>query len=122
MIFALAAIFGGWAVMRFGLGIFTDEVENDLRSNPVVLEHIGRIEDFDLDFGASIATEGEEDFVFRVSGTKGSGRISATCVTTDGVEKVVAGTIQLESGELLDLFPEEGEEVVHEAEIVEESE
>jgi hypothetical protein len=122
VIFALAAIFGGWAVMKFGLGVFTDEVENDLRTNPVVLEHIGRIEDFDLDFGASIATEGEDDFVFRVSGTKGSGRISATCVTTsEGVEKVVAGTIQLESGETLDLFPED-EEVINEAEIVEESE
>jgi hypothetical protein len=122
VILALAAIFGGWAVMRFGLGVFTDEVENDLRSNPVVLDHIGRIEEFDLDFGASIATEGEEDFVFRVSGTKGSGRISATCVTTsEGVEKVVAGTIQLESGETVDLFPET-EAVADEAEVVEDSE
>jgi hypothetical protein len=41
--------------------------------------------------------------------------------TSEGVEKVVAGTIQLESGETLDLFPED-EEVINEAEIVEESE
>ena len=107
VIMALAIVFGGWALMRFGLGVFADEVENDLRSNPVIIEHIGRFEEFDLDLGASIASEGNEDFVFRVSGTKGSGLITATCVTNDaGIEEAVAGTIQLESGETLDLFPE----------------
>ena len=69
--------------MRFGLGVFADEVESDLRSNPVIIEHIGRFEEFELDLGASIASEGNEDFVFRVSGTKGSGLITATCVTND---------------------------------------
>ena len=107
VIVALVAVFGGWGLMRFGLGVFADEVENDLRSNPVIIEHIGRFEEFDLDLGASIASEGNEDFVFRVSGTKGSGLITATCVTNDaGIEEAVAGTIQLESGETLDLFPE----------------
>ena len=99
-------VFGGWAVIRLGLGVFADEVEADLRSNPVIVEHIGRIEDFKLDLGASIAAEGHDDFVFRVKGTKGSGLVTATCVTNDdGVEEVTAGTVQLESGEVLDLFP-----------------
>jgi hypothetical protein len=104
---ALVIVFGGWGLLRLGLGVFSDEVESELRSNPVIIEHIGRIEEFDLDLSASIAEEGGEDFVFRVSGTKGSGLVSATCVTNDdGIEEVVAGTIQLESGETLDLFPE----------------
>jgi hypothetical protein len=107
VILVLAAVFGGWVVMKFGLGVFADEVEADLRSNPVVREHIGRIEVFELDLSASIAAEGDEDFVFRVSGTKGTGLVFATCVTNDsGIEEVVAGTIQLESGETVDLFPE----------------
>ena len=106
--------------MKFGLGVFADEVENDLRSNPVITEHIGRIEEFDLDLGASIAAEGDEDFVFRVSGTKGSGLINATCVTNDsGVEEVHGGTIQLESGETLNLFPEVDEIVEEEADLIE---
>lgn len=110
LILALAAVFGGWIVMRFGFGVFADEVEADLRSNPVVREHLGRIEQFELDLSASIAAEGEEDFVFRVSGTRGSGLIVATCVTNEsGVEEVVSGTIQLESGETVDLFPEASE-------------
>jgi hypothetical protein len=105
---ALVIIFGGWGLLRLGLGVFSDEVESELRTNPVIIEQIGRIEEFELDLSASIAEEGGEDFVFRVSGTKGSGLVTCTCVTNDdGIEEVVAGTIQLESGETLDLFPEE---------------
>jgi hypothetical protein len=118
----LAIIFGGWVLLRFGLGVFADEVESNLRSNPVIVEHVGRIEEFELDVGASVAVEGGDDFVFRVSGTKGSGLVTATCITNDeGTEEIVAGTVQLASGETLDLFPDE-EGVVHEIEIVEESE
>jgi hypothetical protein len=108
VIVVLATVFGGWALMKLGLGVFADEVENELRTNPVITEHIGRIEEFELDLSSSIAAEGDEDFVFHVSGTKGSGLVTATCVTNeDGVEEVVSGTIQLESGETLDLFPVE---------------
>ena len=104
----LAAVFGGWALMKLGLGVFADEVESELRSNPVIIEHVGRIEKFDLDISASVAESGGEDFVFKVTGTKGSGLVTATCVTNDdGIEEVVAGTIQLESGETLNLFPED---------------
>ena len=118
----LAMVFGGWALLKVGLGVFSDEIESELRSNPVIIEHVGRIEEFELDFSASVAEEGSEDFIFRVSGTKGSGLVTATCVTNaDGMEEVVAGTIQLESGETLDLFPED-DEVDHEVEIIEESE
>jgi hypothetical protein len=108
--------------MKLGLGVFADEVESELRSNPVIIEHIGRIDKFELDLSASVAEAGDEDFVFEVEGTKGSGLVTATCVTNDdGIEEVIAGTIQLESGETLDLFPDEGE-VIYEVDIVEESE
>ena len=111
----LATILGGWAMIRFGFNVFASEVEADLRDNPVIVEHLGRIEELEVDVSASITTEGDDDFVFRVRGTKGAGLISATCVTKDdGVEEVIAGTIQLDSGETLDLFP-------HEEGVVEES-
>jgi hypothetical protein len=106
----LATILGGWAMVRFGFNVFASEVEAALRDNPVIVEHLGRIEEFEIDFSASITTEGDDDFVFRARGTKGAGLISVTCVTKDdGVEEVIAGTIQLDSGETLNLFPEEGE-------------
>jgi len=107
VVVVLATVFGGWALLKVGLGVFSDEVESELRSNAVIIEHVGRIEEFELDFSASVAEDGSEDFIFRVSGTKGSGLVTATCVTNaDGNEEVVAGTIQLESGETLDLFLE----------------
>ena len=118
----LVMVFGGWALLKLGLGVFADEVESELRSNPVIIEHVGRIEEFELDLSASVAEAGGEDFIFHVSGTKGSGLVTATCVTNDeGMEEVVAGTIQLDSGETLDLFPEE-EDVLEEVNIAEESE
>ena len=102
----LGATIGGWIVLSLGLAVFAGEVEADLRDNPVIIEHLGRIEEFEVDLGKSIVTAGEEDYVFRARGTKGSGLITATCVTNDSdVEEVVAGTMQLESGETLDLFP-----------------
>ena len=108
VIAVLAVIFGGWAMVKLGLDVFADSVEADLRNNPVIVEHIGRIEELEVDLSTSLSTEGPDDFVFRARGTKGSGLISATCVTSDeGVEEVVAGTIQLDSGETLDLFPED---------------
>ena len=108
VIAVLAMIFGGWAMVRFGLNVFAADVEADLRDNPVIVEHLGRIEELEVDLTASITTEGADDFVFRARGTKGAGLISATCVTNDdGVEEVIAGTIQLDSGETLDLFPED---------------
>jgi len=104
----LATILGTWAMIHFGLGVFASDVEAALRDNPVIVEHLGRIEEFEMDFSASMTTEGADDFVFQARGTKAAGLISATCVTNDdGVEEVIAGTIQLDSGETLDLFPNE---------------
>ena len=114
IIAVLAMILGGWALFRFGFNVFASEVEADLRDNPVIVEHLGRIEEFEVDLSATITTEGANDFVFRARGTKGAGLISVTCVTNDdGVEEVTAGTIQLDSGETMDLFPDE--EVVEES-------
>lgn len=107
VIAVLAMFFGGWAMVRLGLDVFANDVESELRDNPVIIEHIGRIENLEVDLTASLSTEENDDFVFTVTGTKGSGLIHATCITRDdGTEAVTAGTIQLESGETLDLFPE----------------
>jgi len=119
VIAVLAVIFGGWGMVKLGLDVFSDAVEADLRDNPVIIEHLGRIEEIEVDLTTSLSTEGEDDFVFDVRGTKGSGRITATCVTSqDGVEEVVSGTVQLDSGETVDLFPDVAPEVPPEPEEV----
>jgi hypothetical protein len=106
VIAVLALFFGGWAMVRLGLDVFASDVESELRDNPVIIEHIGRIEELEVDLTASLSTDENDDFVFTVRGTKGSGLVHATCITRDdGTEAVTAGTIQLESGETLGLFP-----------------
>jgi hypothetical protein len=100
----LVALAGG--VVVWGMGIVTDQVEADLRGNPVLQAHLGTITRFDLNYVRSMAEPDTETFVFDVTGAKGSGRIVARCVTVDADhEKVTAGKLQLASGQEYDLFP-----------------
>ena len=93
-----------------GMELLEEQVEADLRDNAVVLQHLGRIEEFEVDGWASLNAEGEDDFVFHVRGALGSGTLRVTCITIDDeTEEVVAGTLQLDSGEIVQLIPAEAE-------------
>ncbi len=97
-------------VSYFGLTLITDEVEGDLRDNPVIAEHIGSIQSFEMDWGGSFVEEEDDDtFVFRIRGSKASGIVTVVCEDTGNAEiaEVVSGTLQVDSGETYDLFPEE---------------
>ena len=80
----------------------------DIEDNPVILEHIGAIQEIELDFGATTAIKGEADnvFVFQLKGGKGNGTLTATVVSEGDHEHVVAGKLRLPSGETVDLFPD----------------
>ncbi len=99
-------VFGSFLLVWFGLGIFVDQVKTDLKENPVIVEHLGMIEDLEVDIMGSLAAPGEEEYVFRARGSKGQGEITAECVTRDAdTEEVVSGTLQMSDGEIYDLFP-----------------
>jgi len=107
LVTVLVAVGGGYAVFQYGIGLIEEEVREDLAGNPVVREHLGEIRELELDYTESGALPGEEDFAFRVEGTRGSGMIRATVITgDDDLEHVTRGTLTLASGETLDLFPE----------------
>ena len=100
---------GGGAVVYFGLNLIEEEVEGDLRDNPVIAEHIGSIQSFEMDWGGSFVEEEDDDtFVFRIRGSKASGIITVVCDNTGSAEisEVLSGTLQVDSGETYDLFPE----------------
>lgn len=106
LILGVVAVVAGGLLIKFGLGFFAEQVEADLRDNPVIIEHLGQLEELKLDFEATLAAPGEDDYVFEASGTKGTGTLRVTSVTVDDeTEDVVAGTLQLASGEEFDLFP-----------------
>ena len=101
---------GGLGLLAyFGFGMMTDEVESDLRDNPVIAEQIGSIQSFEMHWGGSFVEEEDEDtYVFSIRGSKASGIVTVLCDTDSAeIAEVVSGTLQVDSGETYDLFPEE---------------
>ena len=96
----------GFLVM-WGLDVLSEQVKADIQDNPVILEHIGRIESIEFDFMASGEAPGDDTLVFSLKGTKGEGVVTAEVITVDDEhEEVRSGTLRLPSGKTVDLFPE----------------
>ena len=94
-------------LVMWGLDVVAEQVKADIQDNPVILEHIGRIESIDFEFMATGAAQGEDTLVFNLKGTKGEGVVTAEVITVDDEhEEVRSGTLRLPSGEKVDLFPE----------------
>jgi hypothetical protein len=101
----LLACCGGF--VAFGLGVFAEQVKEDLRGNAVVEEHIGPITSISVNWSGTIAAGGDDRFAFDVEGPKGKGRITAVAKTVDqDKEHVESGTLELPNGERYDLFPD----------------
>ncbi|MHC4816924.1 MAG: Coa1/Tim21 domain-containing protein [Planctomycetota bacterium] len=98
---------GLYFLVGWGLDMVSEQVKADIQDNPVILEHIGRIESIEFDFMASGAASGDDTLVFNLKGTKGEGVLTAEVITVDDEhEEVRSGTLRLASGEKVDLFPE----------------
>jgi len=84
---------------------FENQVAEDIKENPVIVRYIGDITSIEVDWTATGDEPGDEVFVFRVSGTKGEGVLTAECVTVDADhEDVVSGSLRVPSGKSIDLF------------------
>ncbi len=82
-----------------------DDITTDLQGNSVMGEHIGEVESLETDFSSFSLTD--DEYVFRVSGTLNSGTITAECIEDDvGVFHVLWGQLELDTGEVYDLFPD----------------
>ena len=110
----LLIVLGAVAVLLLGLAglgywgwtLFTEQAKQALNDNPVIQEHIGEIDKLTLDFEATGNAKGEDSFVFRIEGSRGSGVVTADFVSVDDdTEEIRAGTLKLESGETHDLMP-----------------
>jgi hypothetical protein len=78
-------------------------VKNEVRDNPVILEHIGNIEECEFDASASGAAKGEDEAVFRLVGTKGKGELTVTLDQDDDARMVRAATLRTEDGKTFEL-------------------
>lgn len=90
---------GGAGLVYFGLDVVAEQVADDLRDHPVIQEQLGGIDEIDVDFTASAAADGDEEFVFKVKGPKGSGTLTARTISTDdGREQVERATLRTDKG------------------------
>ena len=97
---------GGALIMRFGMQIITTQVEDQLADNPILREHVGEIESFELDWTRSFADEDDDTFIYQVRGSKGEGRVTVKHITDDdGNEEILEAELRLSSGEVVDLMP-----------------
>jgi hypothetical protein len=97
---------GGVALVGFGFGIMTAEVENQLRDNERLREHIGEIKEFKIDWTRSLADEDDDTFTYHVRGDKGGGTITVKHITNDdGDEEVVSASLRLDSGKTVEIIP-----------------
>jgi hypothetical protein len=97
---------GGFALMSFGFGVITVEVEDQLRDNEQVRQHLGEIQEFEMDWTRSFADEDDDTFTYRIKGDKGSGTIKVKHITNDdGDEEIVSASLRLDSGQTVEIVP-----------------
>lgn len=95
-----------YIALKWGSGVFEEQVESELRDDPVVLEHIGELESVSLDLRAT-GNEPELDvYVFDVQGTTGSGRLVLRLRTDRGEPEILSGRLELEDGRAYELDQE----------------
>jgi hypothetical protein len=109
VLFVSLTCLGGSALVFFGLDLVTADVAADLRDNAVLREELGDIRSFEIAWGKSFAHPDEDVFVYRVTGTKGSGLVQAESITVDEGEHVIWAELLLPSGEVRVLVEREGE-------------
>jgi hypothetical protein len=86
---------------------FAAKVQAALSSNAVLAERIGDIQSFTYDIVQSTDERGENIFVFHVTGSKGSGKLRAECITVDTkTERVASAELILDNGESVQLIPD----------------
>jgi hypothetical protein len=99
---------GGGVLVKLAFDVMAAEVENQLRDNERLREHIGEIEEIKTDWAKSFAEDDEDVFVYRVKGSQGSGELTVELATDEmGEQEVTWARLRLPSGTEVDLIPAE---------------
>jgi uncharacterized protein YneF (UPF0154 family) len=101
-------VVAGVFFVQFGMDVIADQVKREIQDNPVILEQVGEIRTMEMDMVASANEPGDQTFVFKLDGAKGTGTLTVSTVTIDGfTEQVTWGQLRVESGETYDLLPDQ---------------
>ena len=106
--FILLILVGIGGLGFWGLDLFTAQAKDALNKNSVILQHVGEINEIEIDVTATGEAEGQDVFVFRVAGSRGSGVVTAEFVTIDAdSEEIRSGSLRLSSGETYELLAQD---------------
>jgi hypothetical protein len=99
----------GWYAVQFATDIMAEEVRIELEENAIIQEKIGNIQTMSMDMAKSVAAQGDDEWVFRIEGDKGSGYVTVESFTNDaGFEVVTSGSLRMDSGETFPLDVQDG--------------
>ena len=104
----VVVIGGGYMLYRTGVGMLAEMVQVAIRDNPVVLEHIGNIEEIEFDVKGTAAFGQKDILVFNVEGSKGSGELRVVIAEDKREGEQVSinqGSLRMADGQTFDLFP-----------------
>jgi len=111
--FVVVLILGGLGYFGFrkAMDKAGELVAGQLRENPVIVEHIGEIDEVDMDLAETGKAQlGKDWAVWSITGSKGSGLLKLHIPTGDKEEpafQIKAGELQMEDGESYDLYPDD---------------
>lgn len=95
---------GGLALMNFGFGELAKEIEYQVQAHPTVQQHIGEVETFEMEMGESFGRDDEDEFVYSIKGSKGSGKITVLSITDENLEEVIeSATLEMDDGTVHEL-------------------
>ena len=87
-----------------GWNTFSDQIKAYLNSNPIIQNHIGYVNEIEIDLAATGNEINNDIFVFAVEGSKNTGLLKVE-IDSGSHLYILSGTIKLPSGEIYDLIP-----------------
>lgn len=110
LMFALLGALLAW-VVGMGWELFTGQAQQALQAQPAVREHIGTIREMHVDLVATGVAPGAEEFVFRLDGERGDGRVSANFVSMGAEREIITyGVLTLADGRRFELQDQSAEQ------------
>ena len=97
---------GGSALVVFAMNLTTRAIEVELRDNEALVEQLGQLESFEMNWTATFAAD-DEIYVFDVQGSDASGEVTVKSVTgVDDEEEIIWAKLRLPNGEVVELVEE----------------
>lgn len=100
------ALVGGLIAWGVGAGwkLFATQAQDALQAQPAVQEHIGTIREMNVDLIATGSAPGGEEFVFRLQGDRGNGKVLANFVSLGAEQEIITeGVLTLANGARFEL-------------------